>query len=179
MTTNKSTATDIIKDEVKQPTAPAIVMQGNTPVALPDLSDPVAVQAFIAELAAKNAELEKKESARLKELSLQDKIDNEPRFGAFRNNLLLRRIKNPEEIAPAIDVFDLIEVSDLKRSGTKNDRTYVSNREFATFLTMKAEGIINITYPMLVERMKSKSATGAEELTEPEAGDVTDDSATE
>lgn len=180
MTTNKKTATDIIKDEVKQSTAPAIVMQGNATLNLPDFTDPVAVEAYITALAAQNEELKQKEERRQEEVSLKAKIDDEPRFGSFRNNLVLRRTPSHEVIAPARDVFYLIEVADLKKKHyPDNKRIYVSDREFATFLTMKAEDIPNITYPMLDERMKSKSAAGPEGPTEPEADDVADDSATE
>lgn len=159
MTTPNPRVSDIINDEVKQPTAPSIVMQGNASTKLPDFSDPVAVQAYIAAITAENAALLAAEAKRKEELSYKARIEKEPRFIPARNNLLVRRIVNPEEIVSARDTFDFLDLTDKKREEKNTTRTYVSNLELETYQTMKSEGIKDITYKMIEDRLKKAGHT--------------------
>ena len=129
-----------------------------------NITDPVAVIPTAAEfaimkaemirVAAENAALVAADAKRKEELSYKARIEKEPRFIPARNNLLARRIENPEEIAPAHDVFDFLYVTDEKRKVKNNKRTYVSNLELETYQAMKAAGIKDITYSMIEDSLK-------------------------
>lgn len=171
MTTPNPSGSDIIKDEVKQPTAPFTALQGNASRKLPDFSDPVAVQAFVVGLAAENAELLAAEAKRNEELSYKTRIAAaEPRFSQTKNILVLRRCPNPDELAPARTVFDHIEVQDLKRDA-KDDlkRITVSEKELMAYQAIKAEGIKSITYKMIEDRLK-KAGHNVVDTNETETG---------
>ncbi len=105
---------------------------------------------------AENAAYKEKEARREEEKSLKAKIDAESRFTITRDKIVLHRIPNPEEIVSAREVFDYLALLDNKQSIKKMDRAYLSFKEFAIYQAIQAEGISDITYEMVEERMNNK-----------------------
>lgn len=127
------------------------------PVAsIPSAEEIAIMMAEMVKLTAQNAALVAAEEKRKEELSYKARIAAaEPRFSQTKNILVLRRCPNPDELAPARTVFDHIDVQELKREA-KDDlkRITVSEKELMAYQSMKAEGIKDITYKMIADRLK-------------------------
>ena len=144
---------------------------------IPANADPATLRKMLEEALAEKAEWAAKEAKRQEELAFKTKIDAEPRFNPTRNILIVRRVTNPEEIAPAVAVFDHIEVQDLKAMAKPNlKRITVSERELAAYQTIKSEGVKGITYEMLEARLKK---AGPKDASKDESTEAEEDASAE
>lgn len=114
-----------------------------------------AMKAKAAELEAENKVFKDKEAKKKEEESLKKKIKDEARFFPVRNTLVLRRTTDHDLIAPARDVFDYIELYDLKKPVTaEGKKTKVSEDELKVYQELKAEGFTDITPKMVAGKVK-------------------------
>lgn len=121
------------------------------------------------------AENKEKERRRQEEFGLANKIKAESRFGQTRKTLIARRVPNPEEIAPASDVFDYLEIVDLvsgnKKSKKKGVRVQEAYLEFYQAQKQAGTKFTKDSYLEAIEKIFGK--------TKDDGSDLEDDSDTE
>lgn len=87
---------------------------------------------------------DEKERRRQEEFDLAGKIKAELRFQGTRKTLIARRVPNPEEIAPASDIFDYLEIVDLvsDNDNAKKKGVRVDDSHLKLYQEEKATGVL-------------------------------------
>lgn len=132
------------------------------------------VQDILDKIVELTQELAAQEVERQREADLKEKIASEARYKPTRAKLFVRRSKDVDidNVVPVVDVFDDIELSDIKKAKTGHVRIYTSDDELEAFQELKAEDVENIDYGMVEDRVKAKKMGNSATVVDPETVDI-------